>query len=105
LPELENMTELMKRPSQKRLPNHQAFIEALIHWVAVKSISFPLVNHLLLQDMVQRAHSEFSVPVDDTLKHDIKRLAEIDRQLPERQEKSRCFLRGDEEKHSADVFW
>jgi hypothetical protein len=42
--------------------------------------------------MVQRANPDFSVPVDNTLKHHIKRLAGVYRQLPEHQEKSYCCL-------------
>jgi hypothetical protein len=42
--------------------------------------------------MVQRADPDFSVPVDNTLKLHIKRLAEVYRQLPEHQEKSYCCL-------------
>jgi hypothetical protein len=38
--------------------------------------------------MVQRANLDFSVPVYNTLKHHIKRLVEVYRQLPECQEKS-----------------
>jgi hypothetical protein len=40
LSEVEKMTELVNQPSQKRPSNQRAFIESLIEWVAVKSISF-----------------------------------------------------------------
>jgi hypothetical protein len=78
------MTELVKQPSQKHPSNQLAFIEALIKWIAVKSISFRSVNHVSFKEMVQGAHPDFSVPVSDTLKHHFKHLAEGYRQLPER---------------------
>jgi hypothetical protein len=43
--ELDKMTELVKQSNQKCPSNKQAFIEALIEWITVKSISFRLVNH------------------------------------------------------------
>jgi hypothetical protein len=90
--ELDRMTEVMKQPNQERTSNQRAFIEALIEWIAVKSISFRSVTHALFQEMVQRAHPDFSVPVYNTLKHHIKCLAKEYRQLPECQEKSYCSL-------------
>jgi hypothetical protein len=47
LSELDKMTELVKQPSQKCPSNQRAFIEALIEWIAVKSIYFRLVTHPL----------------------------------------------------------
>jgi hypothetical protein len=68
---------LVKQPSQRRPSNRRAFIETLIQCIAVKLISFRSVNHPLFQQMVQRANSDFSVPVHKTLKYHIKRLAEV----------------------------
>jgi hypothetical protein len=76
--ELDEMTELVKQPSQKRPSNQRAFIGALIEWISVKSISFRSVTHPLFQEMVQRANPDFSVLVYNTLKHHIKRLAEVE---------------------------
>jgi hypothetical protein len=45
--------------------------------------------------MVQRANPDFCVPVDNALKHHIKCLAAVYRQLPECQEKSYCSLMAD----------
>jgi hypothetical protein len=75
--ELEKMTELVKQPSQKRPSNQRAFIEALIERVAMKLISFRLVNHTLFQQMVQRANPDLSVPVYNILKYHIKCLVEV----------------------------
>jgi hypothetical protein len=85
--ELEKMTFAVKQPSKKHLSDQQAFIEALIEWVAVESISFPSVNHPLLREMVRCANPDFSVPVYNTLRPHIKRLADAYQQLPAHQEK------------------
>jgi hypothetical protein len=74
------MTELVKQPSQKGPSNQRAFLEVLIEWIAVKSISFRSVTHPLFQEMVQCVSPDFLVPAK-TLKHHIKRLAEVYRQL------------------------
>jgi hypothetical protein len=58
----------------------------------VKSISFRSIDHPLFKEIVQRANPDFSVSVYNPLKHHIKCLAEVDRQLPEHQEKSYCVL-------------
>jgi hypothetical protein len=50
--ELEKMTLKVKQPSKKHASDQQALIEALIEWVAVKSISFPSVNHPLFREMI-----------------------------------------------------
>jgi hypothetical protein len=50
--ELEKMTLTVKQPSKKRPSDQRAFIETLIEWVAVKSISFRSVNHPLFREMV-----------------------------------------------------
>jgi FKBP-type peptidyl-prolyl cis-trans isomerase (trigger factor) len=105
LSKLEKMNELVKELSQKRPSNQRAFIESLIEWSAVKSISFRSVNHQLFQEMVQRTNPDFSVPVDNTLKRHIKRLAEAYRELPERQEKNYYSLMADGPKKSANVSW
>jgi hypothetical protein len=84
LSELEKITELVNQPSQKRLSNQRAFIESLIEGFPVKPISLRSVNNPLFQEMIQRANPDFSVPVDNTLKLHIKRLAEVFRSLPER---------------------
>jgi hypothetical protein len=81
LSQLDKMTELVKQQSQKCLSNQPAFIEALTEWIAVKSISFRSVTHPLFQEMIQHADPDFSVPVFNTLKHHIKRLVEVYRQL------------------------
>jgi hypothetical protein len=91
MPELEEMTERVKHPSKKHPSDQQAFIEALIEWVAVKSISFPLVNHPLSREIVRCANSDFSVSVYNTLNPHIKGLADAYRQLPAHQEKCYCY--------------
>jgi hypothetical protein len=45
MPELEEMTERVKHRSKKHPSGQRAFIEALVEWVAVKSISFCSVTH------------------------------------------------------------
>jgi hypothetical protein len=50
--ELEKITELVKQPSQKCPSSQRALIEALIEWIARKSISLRSVNHLLSQEIV-----------------------------------------------------
>jgi hypothetical protein len=77
LSELEKMTELVEQPSKKRPSNQQEFIELLIEWIAVKSISFRLVNHQLFKEMVQQANHHFSVPVCNPLNLHVKRLADL----------------------------
>jgi hypothetical protein len=47
--ELDKMTELVKQSSQKRPLNQRVFIEALVEWIAVKSVSFRSVSHPLFQ--------------------------------------------------------
>jgi hypothetical protein len=74
--ELEKMTLTVKQPSKKHPSEQRAFVEALIEWVAVKSISFRSVNHPLFREMVRCANPEFSVPVYNTLNPHIKRLAD-----------------------------
>jgi hypothetical protein len=64
----------------------------------VKSISFRSVNHPLFREIVQCANPDFSVPVYNTLKPHIKRLADAYRQLPAHQEKCYCHLMVDEAK-------
>jgi hypothetical protein len=92
MPELEKMTLTVKQPSKKHLSGQRAFIEALIEWVAVKSISFCSVNYPLSREMVRRANPDFSVPLYNTLRPHIKRLADAYRQLPAHQEKCYCSL-------------
>jgi hypothetical protein len=74
--ELKKMIELVEQPSKKRPSNQQKFIESLIQWIAVKSISFRLVNHQLFKEIIQRANPDFSVPVCNTLNLHVKRLAD-----------------------------
>jgi hypothetical protein len=93
--ELEKMTLAVKRPSKKYPSGQRAFIEALIEWIAVKSISFPSVNHPLFREIVRRANPDFSVPLYYTLKPHIKRLADAYRQLPAHQDKCYCSLMAD----------
>jgi hypothetical protein len=90
--ELEDMTLTIKQPSKKHPSDQRAFIEALIEWVAVKSISFRSVNHPLFREMVRGANPDFSVPLYNTLKPHIKCLADAYRQLPAHQEKCYCSL-------------
>jgi hypothetical protein len=90
--ELEKMTLTVKQPSKKHPSDQRAFIEALIEWVSVKSISFPSVNHLLFREMVRCANPDFSVPVYNTLRPHIKRPADAYQQLPAHQEKCYCSL-------------
>jgi hypothetical protein len=87
LSEPEEMTERVKHLSKKHPSGQRAFIEALIEWVAVKSISFRSVNHPLFREMVRRANPDFSVPLYNTLTPHIERLADAYRQLPAHQEK------------------
>jgi hypothetical protein len=90
--ELENLTLTVKQPSKKHPSDQRAFIEALIEWVAVRSISFPSVNHPLFREMVRCANPDFSVPVYNILKPHVKRLSNSYRQLPAHQEKCYCSL-------------
>jgi hypothetical protein len=92
MPELEEMTERVKHPSKKHPSDQRAFIEALIEWVAVKSISFSSVNRPLFREMVRCADPDFSVTLYNTLRPHIKRLADTHRQLPAHQEKCYCSL-------------
>jgi hypothetical protein len=71
----------------------------------MKSISFRSVNHPLFQEIVQSANHDISVPVHNTLKYNIKRLAEVYQRLPEPQEKSYCSLMVDWAKNSTGVSW
>jgi hypothetical protein len=82
----------VKQPSKKRPSDQRAFIEAPVEWVAVKSISFRSVNQPLFREMVRRANPDFSVPLYNTLRPHIKRLADAYRQLPAHQEKCYCSL-------------
>jgi hypothetical protein len=90
--ELKKMTLAVKHPSKKHPSDQQAFVEALIEWVAVKSISFRSTNHRVFRGMVRCANPDFSVPVYNTLKPHIKRLADAFRQLPTHQDKCYCSL-------------
>jgi hypothetical protein len=90
--ELEKMTLTVKQPSKKHPSDQRAFIEALIEWAAVKSISFRSVNHPLFREMVRSANPDFSVPVYNTLGPHIKRLADAYQQSPAHQEKCYCSL-------------
>jgi hypothetical protein len=90
--ELKKMTLTVKEPSKRHPSDQRAFIEALIDWVAVKSISFPSVNHPLFREMVRCANPDFFVPVYSTLRPHIKHLADAYQQLPGHQEKCYCFL-------------
>jgi hypothetical protein len=104
LSELDKVTELMKQPSQKRPSNQRAFIEALIEWVAVKSISLRSVPDPLFQEMVQLANPDFSVPVYNTLKHHIKHLAGISTIVKVSREKLLLFD-GRRGKNATEVSW
>jgi hypothetical protein len=90
--ELEKMTLIVKQSSKKHLSDQRAFIEALIEWVAVKSIPFRSVNHPLFREIVRCANPDFSVPAHTTLRPHIERLADPYRQLPAHQEKCYCSL-------------
>jgi hypothetical protein len=87
--ELEKMTLTVKQPGKKHPSDQRVFIEALIEWVAVKSISFRSVNHPVFREMVRCANPDFSVPVYNTLRPHIKRLADAYQQSPAHQEK--CY--------------
>jgi hypothetical protein len=93
--ELEEMTLTVKQPSKKQPSDQRAFIEVLIEWAAVKSISFCSINHPLFKEMVRCANPDFSVPSYDTLRPHIKRLADAYRQLLAHQEKCYCSLMAD----------
>jgi hypothetical protein len=68
------------------------YLKTLIEWVVVKSISFRSVNHILFREMARCPNPDFSVPLYNTPKPHIERLAEAYRQLPAYQEKCYCFL-------------
>jgi hypothetical protein len=53
----------------------------------------------LFREVVQLVNSDFSVPVDETLRRHVKHRAHIDPQLPEHQEKYHCFLIADRAKN------
>jgi hypothetical protein len=86
------MTEKVNRPSKKRQSDQRTFIEKLIESLAVKSISFRSIIHPLFRDMIQLMKPDFSAPVSSAPKPHIKGLADLYRQLPERQEKGYCSL-------------
>jgi hypothetical protein len=50
--ELEEMTERVKQSSKRHPSGQRAFIEALIKWATVESVSFCSVNHRLFREMV-----------------------------------------------------
>jgi hypothetical protein len=83
LSKVEKMVEKVNQPSKKRQSDQRPFIEKLIEWVAVKSISFRAISHLLFRDMVQRVNPDFSVAVYTTLCSHIKHLADVYRQFSE----------------------
>jgi hypothetical protein len=76
------MTQSVKQPSKQHLSDQRAFIEALIEWIVLKPTSFRSINYPLFRKMIQRANSDFSVPVYTLTLH-TKCLADIYRQLPE----------------------
>jgi hypothetical protein len=71
--EQDKITEKVSRPIKKRQSDQRAFIEMLIEWVAVKSISFRSISHPLFRDMIQVINPDSSVPVYDTPRPHIKR--------------------------------
>jgi hypothetical protein len=77
LSKLDKMTRPVKQLNQKRASNQQAFIEALIEWVDLMSVSFRSVNHPLFQEMLQCPNPDFSVPVHNRLERHIMRLSEV----------------------------
>jgi hypothetical protein len=81
------MTQLVKQPSKKHSSDQRPFIEALIEWIAMKSISFRSISQPSFREIIQRANLDFSVPVHNTPRSHINRLANVSRQLPEHQEK------------------
>jgi hypothetical protein len=105
LSELAKMTQFLKCPANKHLSDWRALIEALIEWIARNSVFLCLINHPSFRVMIQRANSEFFVPMYNTLSPHIKGLADVYLQLPEHEEKSYCFLIVDETKKSADFCW
>jgi hypothetical protein len=98
LSELEKMSEKVNRPSKECQSDQRAFVEKLIEWVAVKSISFRSISHPLFRDMIQLVNPDFSVPVYSTLSPHIKCLMDLYRQLPEGHAKGECSLMVDGEK-------
>jgi hypothetical protein len=62
MPELKEMTERVKHSSKKHSSDQRAFIEALIEWVAVKSIPFRSIHNPLFREMTPRAKHDFFVP-------------------------------------------
>jgi hypothetical protein len=104
LSELEKMPQLMKPPSTKYSSDQRAFIEALVEWFAVKSMSFRSVNHPLFRETIQHANSDFFVIVDNKLRLHAKPLADVCLQLPEHQ-KLLLFDCQRGEKNSAYAFW
>jgi hypothetical protein len=67
-------------------------IEALVEFVAAKSIPFHSINQPFFREMIQCTHADFSVPVYDMLRPHIKQLAGVHQQFPEHQEKIYCSL-------------
>jgi hypothetical protein len=102
--ELEKMRLTVKQPSKKHSSDQRTFIEVLMEWNAVKSISFGSVNHPLFREMVRRANFDFSVPLYNTLRPHIEHLADTYQQLPAHQEKCYCSLMVDGAKKSGRPF-
>jgi hypothetical protein len=67
-------------------------IEALIDWVAAKSISFRLVSHPLFREVVRRANPDLSELMINPLKPNMKRPSDVYRQLPTHQGNCYCSL-------------
>jgi archaellum component FlaC len=63
LSELEKIAEKVNQPSKKHQSDQRTFIEKLIDWVAMKSISFRSISHPVFRDMIQLFNPNFSVPV------------------------------------------
>jgi hypothetical protein len=50
--ELEKVAQLVKQPNKKHASDQRPFIEALIEWVAAKSLYLCLSNHPLFSEMI-----------------------------------------------------
>jgi hypothetical protein len=67
--------------SKKCHSDQRSFVEVLIEWVVMKSISSGLINHVLFREMMQLVNPEFFVPVYDTLRPHIKGMVGAHREL------------------------
>jgi hypothetical protein len=87
LSELEKVTETLNHPSKKHPVKKRESVENLIEKVAVKPISFRFINHLLFRNMIQLVNPDFCAPVYNTSRPHNGHVADLYRQLSEREKK------------------